>query len=44
MKETVIIWTALVPFLLLLWFSQRMSGLPGVAGLALAAAVSVAAV
>ena len=44
MKETVIIWTTLVPFLLLLWFSQRMSGLPGVAGLALAAAVSVAAV
>ena len=44
MKETVIIWTALVPFLLLLWFSQRMSGLPGVAGLALAAVVSVAVV
>ena len=34
MKETVIIWTALVPFLLLLWLSQRISGLPGVAGLA----------
>lgn len=44
MKETVIIWTALVPFLLLLWLSQRISGWPGVAGLALAAVVSVAVV
>ena len=44
MKETVIIWTALVPFLLLLWFSQRLSGLTGVSGLALAAVVSAAVV
>ena len=44
MKETVIIWTALVPFLLLLWFSQRLSGLTGVSGLVLAAVVSAAVV
>ena len=44
MNETVIIWTALVPFLLLLWFSQRLSGLTGVSGLALAAVVSAAVV
>ena len=44
MKETVIIWTALVPFLLLLWLSQRISGCHGAAGLALAAVVAFAAV
>ena len=44
MKETVIVWTALVPFLLLLCFGQRLSGLTGVSGLALAAVVSAAAV
>jgi len=44
MKETVIIWTALVPFLLLLWLSQRITGLRGVAGLVFAAVVSVAVV
>ncbi len=43
MSTSVIIWSTLAPFLLLVWLFQRISGLRGWPGFALAAALAVAA-
>lgn len=42
MKDTVIIWSTLVPLLLLVWFFQRVSGLRGCPGFALASVLGLA--
>lgn len=44
MKDTVALWTALVPWLLLWWFFQRVARLRGWGGTAVAGAVALAAV
>jgi hypothetical protein len=44
MKETVTLWTALVPWLLLWWFFQRVAGLRGSGGTAVAGGVALAVV
>ncbi|MFZ4482848.1 MAG: hypothetical protein ACOYOL_02570 [Chthoniobacterales bacterium] len=43
MSTTVIIWSTLAPFLLLLWLFQRVSGLRGWSGFVLAAVLAVGA-
>jgi len=44
MKETVVLWTALVPWLLLWWFFQRVAGLRGWGGTVVAGGLALAAV
>ena len=44
MKESVMVWAALVPWLLLWWIFQRVAGLRGWSGTAVAGVVALAAV